>query len=96
MKRLFYITLISNINGTSGKKLISTSAIFCNRVLANDNEYSKREDKRCFYNSRFSSGNYLFCYLFAIKSQLAITNILNEDKKTMFLYQVSKISTKIN
>lgn len=35
--------------------------------------------------------NYLFCYLFAIKSQLVITNILKEDKKTMFLTLLSGI-----
>lgn len=43
---------------------------------------------------RFPNGideNYLFCYLFAIKSQLVITNILKEDKKTMFLTLLSGI-----
>lgn len=43
---------------------------------------------------RFPNGidkNYLFCYLFAIKSQLVITNILKEDKKAMFLTLISGI-----
>lgn len=43
---------------------------------------------------RFPNGideTYLFCYLFAIKSQLVITNILKEDKKAMFLTLISGI-----